>query len=81
MAMMNNPRYKARASLEDMQAELLGAKQCQSTMLVLGLRGRGQEALDSVWLQAGKQARYLDKLYQLLEANWYELQALLDAEE
>ena len=81
MAMPNNPKLRARASLEDMQALMCAITTCQRTMLVLGLRGRGQEALDSVWTQAGKQARYLDRLHHVMESSWYELQALLDADE
>jgi len=78
MAMPNDPRYQARASLEDMQALMCAIETCQKTMLALGLRGRGQEALDSVWVQAGKQARHIEKLHHILERSWYQLQALID---
>jgi len=78
MAMPNDPRYHARASLEDMLALLCAAIDNQKTMRVLSFRGTGPEAMDAIFTEANQQGRALRRLAQTMQADWHEIQALIE---
>ena len=80
MAMPNDSRYLARATVEDLIALLCAIKDRQKAILILSFRGEGPDAMDSIFNEVRMQAREIEKALQLVQQRWCQIQALIDNE-